>query len=78
MNVLNAKNDLNMCGPEELKPTKTILVCAGFWFGGCSCSLVLNTNVNVEIQELNVKEALLANPSVVMLLMLNTTNTVGP
>ena len=64
-----------MCGPEELKPTKTILVC---WFGGCSCSLVLNTNVNVEIQELNVKEVLLDNPSVVMLLMLNTTNTVGP
>ena len=54
----------------------------GFWFGGLallrSCSLVLNTNVNVEIQELNVKEVLLANPSVVMLLMLNTTNTVGP
>ena len=38
-------------------------------------SLVLNTNVNVEIQELNVKEVLLANPSVVMLLMLNTKNT---
>ena len=38
---------------------------------------MLNTNVNVEIQELNVKEVLLANPSVVMLLMLNTTNTVG-
>ena len=39
---------------------------------------MLNTNVNVEIQELNVKEVLLANPSVVMLLMLNTANTVGP
>ena len=68
-----------MCGPEELKPTKTplrigTLVC---WFGGCSCSLVLNTNVNVEIQELNVKEVLLADPSVVMLLMLNTINSVG-
>ena len=45
---------------------------------GCSCSLVLNTNVNVEIQELNVKEVLLANPSVVLLLMLNTNNSVGP
>ena len=44
----------------------------------CSYSLVLNTNVNVTSQELNVKEVLLANPSVVMLLMLNTTNTVGP
>ena len=43
-----------------------------------AAALVLNTNVNVEIQELNVKEVLLANPSVVMLLMLNTTNTVGP
>ena len=52
------------------------------WFAGLAvlqlCSLVLNTNVNVEIQELNVKEVLLDNPSVVMLLMLNTTNTVGP
>ena len=30
---------------------------------------MLNTNVNVTSQELNVKEVLLADPSVVMLLM---------
>ena len=64
-----------MCGPEELKPTKTIGVLV--WRLQLQL-LVLNTNVNVEIQELNVKEVLLANPSVVMLLMLNNTNTVGP
>ena len=65
-----------MCGPEELKPTKTIGMLV--WRLQLQL-LVLNTNVNVEIQELNVKEVLLlANPSVVMLLMLNTTNTVGP
>ena len=74
MNVLNAKNDSIFVVPRSGNHPKP-LVC---WFGGCSCSLVLNTNVNVEIQELNVKEVLLANPSVVMLLMLNTTNTVGP
>ena len=74
MNVLNAKNDSICVAPRSRNQPKP-LVC---WFGGCSCSLVLNTNVNVEIQELDVKEVLLANPSVVMLLMLNTTNTVGP
>ena len=63
-----------MCGPEELKSTKTIDLLVG----GCSYSLVLNTNVNVTGQELNVKEVLLADPSVVMLLMLNTNNSVGP
>ena len=71
MNVLNAKNDSMFVVPRSGNHPKP-LVC---W---CSCSLVLNINVNVEIQELNVKEVLLANPSVVMLLMLNTTNTVGP
>ena len=60
--------------PEELKPTlppKTIGLPP-------SWSLVFNTKANVKSQELNVKEVLLANPSVVMLLMLNNTNTVGP
>ena len=59
------------CEQNIENPSKNLLVAA-------LRSLVLNTNVNVEIQELNVKEVLLANPSVVMLLMLNTTNTVGP
>ena len=63
-----------MCGTEELKSTKTIGLLV---WRGCNYSLVLNTSVNVTSQELNVKEVLLADPSVVMLLMLNNTNTVG-
>ena len=63
-----------MCGPEELKSTKTIDLLV--W--RLQLQLSVNTNVNVTSQELNVKEVLLANPSVVMLLMLNTNNSVGP
>ena len=63
-----------MCGPEELKSTKTIDLLV--W--RLQLQLSVNTNVNVTSQELNVKEVLLADPSVVMLLMLNTNNSVGP
>ena len=55
-----------MCGPEELKSTKTIDLLV--W--RLQLQLSVNTNVNVTSQELNVKEVLLANPSVVLLLVL--------